>query len=182
MLKKIKIAVVVALGALGVLAAVIASQPDELRVKRERTLAAPPAVVHAYVNDLRRWPEWSPWEKKDPKMQRTLSPVTAGPGATYAWAGDGNVGEGRMTITDSQAPERVVLRLEFVKPMQATNTVRFDLAPRGTGTHVTWAMRGQQGFVAKAFCLFMDMDRMVGGDFEQGLAGLDAVTAAAPVR
>jgi uncharacterized protein YndB with AHSA1/START domain len=168
--------------ALVVLAGVIATRPSEFRIARARTLAAPPAVVHAYLNDLRRWREWSPWEKKDPAMKRELSAVSAGPGATYAWAGNSNVGEGRMTITDSRAPERVELRLEFAKPMQATNTVRFDLAAHGTGTHVVWTMSGHQGFVAKAFTLFMDMDRMVGSDFEQGLAGLDAVTAAAPGR
>jgi carbon monoxide dehydrogenase subunit G len=161
---------------------VIALRPAEFHISRTRTLAAPPAVVHGHVNDLGRWPAWSPWEKKDPAMKRELSAVTVGPGATYAWAGDSNVGEGRMTITESRAPDHVVLQLEFLKPMAAINTVRFDLAPSGAGTRVTWTMTGYQGFVAKAFTLFMDMDRMVGSDFEQGLAGLDAVTAAAPVR
>lgn len=176
MLLKIAVVVVVILG---VLAGFVATRPAEFSVTRSRTVAAPPDVVHAYVNDLARWREWSPWEKLDPAMQRHLSDTTSGTGASYHWSGNKEVGEGRMTITDTRPAESVTIRLEFIKPWQATSTTRFDLAPSGSGTNVTWTMTGRNNFVSKAVCLVMDMDKMVGGDFEKGLASLDTVTAGA---
>jgi len=176
MLKKIAIALLVALAAL---AGFIATRPSEFRIARSRTMAAPPEVVHAHVNDLHRWSEWSPWEKLDPGMKREFSGAAAGPGAAYFWSGNDDVGEGRMTITDSRPPRGITIRLEFIKPWKATNTTQFDFAPSGSGTDVTWAMTGRHNFMSKAACLFMDMDKMVGGDFEKGLAKLEAVAAAA---
>ncbi len=175
MIKKIALAVVVIVLAL---AAVIALRPADFRIVRSRTLAAPPEVVYAYVNDFHHWPEWSPWEKLDPSMKRELSGATAGPGAVYYWNGNSQVGEGRMTITDSEPARSVTMRLEFLKPFAATNTAQYDFRPAGTGTEVTWAMAGHNNFMAKAFDLFMNMDKMVGPDFERGLANLDAATAA----
>jgi uncharacterized protein YndB with AHSA1/START domain len=175
MLKKIALALVVIVAAF---AGFVATRPADFRIVRSRTVAAPPDVVHAYVNDFKRWAEWSPWEKLDPTMKRELSGATAGPGAVYYWNGNDKVGEGRMTITDSQAPKSVTIRLEFLKPFAATNTTQFDLVPSGSGTSVTWAMTGRNNFVAKAMCLFMDMDKMVGPDFERGLAQLDAAAKA----
>jgi uncharacterized protein YndB with AHSA1/START domain len=177
MLKKIALVLVVVLA---VFAGVVATRPAEFRIVRERTVSAPPEVVHAYVNDFRKWPEWSPWEKLDPAMKRDLSGASAGTGAAYHWVGNDKVGEGRMTITDSRPGQSVTIRLEFIKPWTATNTTQFDFAPSASGTKVTWAMSGHNNFMAKAICLFMDMDKMVGPDFEKGLAGLDTVTAAKP--
>ena len=179
MLTKIGIAVgVVVVG----LAAYIASRPSEFRISRTRTLAARPEVVHAYVNDFHRWPEWSPWERLDPDLKREYSGAASGPGAIYSWSGNREVGEGRMMITDSRPPQAITIRLEFLKPWKATNTTQFDFTPSGTGTGVTWTMSGYNNFAAKAFGLFMNMDRLVGSSFEKGLANLDATTAAAPAR
>jgi hypothetical protein len=158
----------------------VATRPADFRIVRSRTLAAPPDVVHAHINDLHRWSGWSPWEKLDPAMKREFSGPDSGPGASYHWVGNKQVGEGRMTITDSRPPQSVTIRLEFIAPWTATNTTQFDLAPSGTGTQVTWTMTGSNNFMAKVFCVFMNMDKMVGGDFEKGLAGLDAITAAIP--
>src|SRR2546425_2588089 len=179
MLKKIAVAFVLILVAL---AGYIATRPSEFRISRSRTVAAPPDVVYAYVNDFHKWPEWWPWEKLDPAMKKEVSGAPAGSGAVYFWSGNDQVGKGRMTITDSRAPQSVTIRLEFIKPWTATNTAQFDFAPSGSGTKVTWAMSGHNNFVAKAFSLFMDMDKMVGPDFERGLANLDAATAAAVKR
>jgi carbon monoxide dehydrogenase subunit G len=177
MLKKIAIALVLILAAL---AAFIATRPAEFRIARSRRLAAPPDVVHAYVNDFHQWPAWSPWEKLDPAMKREHSGAPAGPGAVYYWSGNDQVGEGRMTMTDSRPPQSVTIRLEFLKPWAATNTTQFDFTPSGAGTNVTWAMTGHNNFMAKAFSVFMDMDELVGPDFERGLSNLDAAVAAKP--
>jgi hypothetical protein len=164
-------------GILAALAVFVATRPSEYRIARSRTVSASPEVVHGYVNDLRKWAEWSPWEKKDPALKREYSGAPAGPGAAYAWEGNKDVGEGRMTITDSRPPQSITIRLDFFKPFAATSTARFDFAPTGSGTQVTWAMTGERNFLAKAIDLVMDMDKMIGTEFEQGLAALDSVTA-----
>lgn len=176
MLKKIAVGLVVLVVAL---AAFVATRPADFRISRSRTVAAPPDVVYPYISDFHQWPGWSPWEKLDPGMTREHSGSPAGTGASYHWAGNSQVGEGRMTITESRPNESVTIRLEFLEPFAATHTTRFDLAPSGAGTNVTWTMTGHNDFMAKAFGLFMDMDTMVGGDFEKGLANLDAATGAA---
>lgn len=159
--------------------AFVATRPAEFSVARSRVTKAPPAVVHGFVNDFHRWPEWSPWEKLDPAMKREISGAAAGTGAVYSWSGNDQVGAGRMTITDSVPPRSVTIRLEFLKPWTATNTTVFAMEPDGAGTRVTWTMNGRNDFMAKAASVFMDMDAMVGADFERGLANLDAVSAAA---
>jgi hypothetical protein len=174
MFKKIAIVLVLILAGFAVF---VATRPADFRIVRSRTVAAPPDVVHAYVNDFHKWPEWSPWEKLDPAMKRDYSGAPAGTGAAYHWSGNNDVGEGHMTITDSRPAQSVTIRLEFLKPFAATNTTQFDFAPSGSGTQVRWAMNGHNNFMAKAFSAFMDMDKMVGSDFEKGLAGLDAATA-----
>jgi hypothetical protein len=176
MLKKIAVAVVLILAAF---AGFVATRPAEFSLVRSRTLAAPPEFVFGYVNDFHRWPEWSPWEKIDPAMKREFSGAAAGPGAAYYWNGNDKVGEGRMTITDSQPAKGLTIKLEFMKPFAATNTAQFDFAPSGTGTNVTWTMSGHNNFIAKAMCVFMSMEKMVGPDFEKGLAQLDGATGAA---
>jgi len=173
-----KIALGVALVPLA-LVGYIVTRPSDLRVSRSRVVSAPPDVVHRYVSDFRTWSQWSPWETLDPAMTRELSGAPAGPGAVYAWRGNRHVGEGRMTIIDSQAPRSITIRLEFMKPFKATNTTQFDFAPSGAGTMVTWSMSGENNLLAKAMSLVMNMDTMIGSNFERGLANLDAATGAA---
>jgi Polyketide cyclase / dehydrase and lipid transport len=168
--------VVVAL--LVVLVAFVATRPADFRIVRTRTLAAAPGVVHGFINDFHKWPAWSPWEKIDPDMKREHSGAPSGTGAQYHWVGNKKVGEGRMTIVDTHPPSGVTIRLEFLKPFKATNTTQFDLSPSRGGTQVSWAMTGHNGFIAKAFSLFMNMEKVVGPDFEKGLAGLDTATSA----
>jgi uncharacterized protein YndB with AHSA1/START domain len=169
---------VVLFGIVGAFAAFVASRPSEFRIARTRTLAASPDSVYAWVADFKKWPQWSPWEKLDPAMQRELSGAPAGVGAVYHWSGNSQAGEGRMTISDARPGRSLTMRLEFIKPFAATNTAQFDFVPSGQGTNVTWAMTGANHFVAKAVGVFVNMDKMVGGEFEKGLATLDAVTAA----
>ncbi len=176
MLIKIVVVLVVLFAAF---AGFVASRPSEFRIARSRTLAAPPDVLYTYMDDFRRWPEWSPWEKLDPSMKRELSGAPAGLGAVYHWSGDSSAGEGRMTITDAQTNRRLTMRLEFMRPFAATNAAQFDFVPSGEGTTVTWAMTGKYNFVTKAIGLFMDMDKMVGTEFEKGLATLDSLTVPA---
>ena len=164
--------------ATGLLAAV-AMQPSTFHVERSASVGAAPAAVHANVSDFRNWKEWSPWEKLDPTMKSTYAGPASGVGSSYAWAGNDDVGEGKMTLTDS-APDKVVIALEFLKPFAATNTATFRFAPEGAGTRVTWAMDGEKNFLSKAFCLFGDMDAMIGKDFEAGLANLKAAVERAP--
>jgi hypothetical protein len=175
MLKKIAIAFAVVIALLVV---VIASRPSSFHVERSASMAAPPAVVFPLLNDFHSWASWSPWEKLDPNMKREYSGAPSGNGASYAWSGNDDVGSGAMHITDSKAPQSVQIRLEFKEPFEATNTTRFEVAPEAQGTKVTWNMDGPANFATKAMSLFMDMDGMIGKDFEQGLANLRAVAEA----
>ncbi|APR76168.1 Hypothetical protein A7982_01515 [Minicystis rosea] len=156
---------------------VVATRPSEFRYQRSTTIAAPPDAVHAAINDFHQWAKWSPWDKLDPTMQRTYD-GNAGPGAMYAWKGNKDVGEGRMTIEESKPGSLVKIKLEFIKPFEATNTTTFDLVPEGAGTKVTWTMTGHNNFMSKAFCLFMDMDKLIGSDFDKGLADLKKLVEA----
>ncbi len=155
---------------------VVAVQPSEYTVTRSAAIAAPASEVFPAVNELRRWQRWSPWEALDPTMKRTFEGPEAGVNAAYAWAGNDKVGEGRMTITESKPNEVVKLKLEFFKPMAGTSDVAFTFKEGAGKTDVTWAMSGKNNFVGKAFCLFMNMDKMLGGEFEKGLAQLKAAT------
>ena len=160
--------------ALAVLAAVIATRPSEFHVERSITIAAPPEAAFARVDDFHAWTTWSPYEKVDPQMQRSYEGPTSGTGAIYTWAGNDKAGAGRMKIERSDAPSRIDIELQFFKPFECTNTATFTFTPTPEGTKVTWAMDGQNNFVAKAASLVFDMDKLVGGDFEQGLASLKA--------
>jgi hypothetical protein len=135
-------------------------------------------VVFAQVNDFHKWAAWSPYER-DPAMRKTFAGAPAGAGAIYEWAGNKEVGEGRSTITESRPHELIRIKLEFMKPFRATHTAEFAFKPVGDRTEVTWSLAGRNSFVTKAVCLFMDMDRMVGGDFEKGLAQMKSVAEAA---
>jgi len=152
-----------------------ATRPDSFSVRRAASIQASPEKIFPLINDFGRWSAWSPYEKKDPAMKRSFSGPAAGKGAVYAWEGNGEVGQGRMEIADAVAPSRVTLKLDFVKPFEAHNKVDFTLEPKGGATEVTWAMDGPMPFISKVVTLFVDMDRMVGGDFEAGLANLKAI-------
>jgi len=158
---------------------VVASRPPTFHIERSVTVAAPPDVPFGLVNDFHAWPAWSPLEKMDPNMKKTFAGPPAGAGAVYSWAGNNKVGEGQMTIERSFRPSRIVIKLEFLKPFAATNVATFTFVPSSEGTRVTWAMDGQKNFTAKAFHMFVDMDRLVGADFERGLAALKAASESA---
>jgi uncharacterized protein YndB with AHSA1/START domain len=175
MFKKILIAVALVIV---VFVIVVALQPADFSVTRAETIAAPPETVFAQVNDFHKWQAWSPWEKMDPEMIRTFAGEPAGEGAVYSWVGNSDVGEGSMTITESRPNERIRIKLEFIKPMEGTSDTEFTFLPDGDGTKVTWDMAGKNNFIGKAFCLFMDMDTMVGGQFEEGLSNLKSVAEA----
>ena len=164
-----------------VLAIVVALQPSAFAITRAATINAPASVVFAQVDDFHNWEAWSPWAKRDPHMKSTYSGPERGEGASYGWAGNDEVGEGRMTITESDPSERILIDLEFLKPFPARDLTEFTFAPvegRPDRSKVTWTMSGENNFMGKAFCLFMDMDAMVGGDFEKGLASMGAAAEA----
>jgi polyketide cyclase/dehydrase/lipid transport protein len=169
---KILVGVVVVIAAL---AAFIAAQPAEFSVSRSATFAAPAPAVFAQVNELRKWKAWSPWAKKDPYAKESYDGPAAGTGSSMSWAGNNEVGEGRMTIVESSPNALVRFKLEFFKPFAATNSAQFTFKEEGGRTRVDWTMRGENNFVGKAMCLVFDMDKMVGGDFEAGLAGIKAL-------
>jgi hypothetical protein len=153
----------------------VATRPGAFRTARSIAIAAPPRVPFAHVNNLQAMSAWSPFEKKDPNLKRTYSGPVEGVRAMYAWSGNSEVGEGRMKIERSDTPSLVELRLEFIKPFKATNKGIFTFEPTTDGTRVTWAMEGHKNFMFKTVCLFMDSDKMVGGEFEKGLAELKEI-------
>jgi hypothetical protein len=161
-----------------VFVAVVAMRPAEFRIWRSATIAAPAPDLFAQVNDFHNWEAWSPWAKLDPTMKQTYEGAPAGSGAIYSWAGNGKVGEGRMTVTLSHPSDLIRINLEFLKPFKATNIAEFTFKPEGNQTVVTWSMSGRNNFMLKAFGLFMNMDKMVGGDFEKGLANMKSVVEA----
>lgn len=152
-----------------------AAQPDVFHVRRTATIMAPPEKIFPLISDFRSWIAWSPYEKKDPAMKRTYGATTVGKGATYAWDGDRNVGAGSMEIMDAPAPSRVTIKLDFRRPFEAHNVADFTLQPVEGGTSVSWSMSGPTPFFGKILHAFIDMDKMVGRDFEAGLASLKAI-------
>ncbi len=169
MLKKILLLIILLLaGFVGV----AAMQPDDFRVERALVMAVPAEVVFLEVNDLQQWQAWSPWAKMDPNMKVTFEGPRTGVGAVHTWAGNSDVGEGRMTIVESVSPEIIRMSLEFYKPMAATNTAEFKFQPDGAVTLVTWSMAGKNNLIGKAFGLIVDCDKMVGEQFEKGLKSL----------
>jgi hypothetical protein len=154
---------------------IVALQPAAFRIERSATMRAPASAVHAQVNDFQNWRAWSPWENVDPALKRVYEGPRAGAGASYAWQGNKEVGEGRMTIVESRPGELVRIKLEFFKPFAATNAAEFSFRQAGDATTVSWSMTGRNSFVARAMCLFVNMDRMVGGMFEKGLAQMKSV-------
>ncbi|HYH78866.1 MAG TPA: SRPBCC family protein [Longimicrobium sp.] len=159
-----------------------ATRPDTFRIQRSATIAAPPGRIFPHLDDFHRWAAWSPWEKLDPALKRTFSGAGSGAGAVYAWEGNKKVGKGRMEITESDPPSRLAIKLDFITPFEAHNTTTFTLEPAGGETRVTWAMDGTNTFGFKVMGVFMNMDRMVGRDFERGLADLKAIAESGPAQ
>lgn len=156
--------------------AVAATKPDTFRVERSGSIQAPPGKVFALIEDFHQWTSWSPWEHLDPNLKRTYGGAEKGKGATYAWQGNAQAGEGRMEILEATSPSRVLIKIDFSKPFEAHNQVEFALTGEGGGTRVVWSMTGPQAFMMKVMCLFMSMDNMVGKDFEKGLVSLKSAS------
>jgi hypothetical protein len=152
-----------------------ASRPDTFEVTRSLSMKAPPEKIFALVNDFSKWQSWSPYEVKDPSMKRTLGAITVGQGATYAWEGNKEVGQGEMQISESTAPTRVSMQLHFIKPFEGRNQADYTLKADGNSTLVTWHFHGPAPFMNKLAGLFMNLDKMIGKDFEIGLANMKAI-------
>ncbi|HZQ46856.1 MAG TPA: SRPBCC family protein [Verrucomicrobiae bacterium] len=161
-----------------VMVVVVALRPSDFRVSRSITISAPPEVVFPQVNDFHRWEAWSPWAKLDPNAKNSFSGPDAGVGAAFAWSGNNQVGAGRMNITESRPGELILINLEFERPMKGTNLTEFTFRPDGNQTIVTWTMTGKNNFMAKAFSLFVNCDKMVGGQFEKGLSQMKSLSEA----
>jgi hypothetical protein len=173
MLKKILIGL---LALILIFVVVVALQPGSFAITRKATIASEAKYPFELVNNFHNWGQWSPWEKIDPNLKRTYAGPEAGVGAKYAWEGNDDVGSGNMTITESKPGEVILIRLEFVKPFAGVNPTEFKFTPDGANTTVTWTMKGEQNFIGKAICLFMNMDTMVGEQFEKGLADMKRVS------
>lgn len=172
MLKKIVFAVLILVAAVLLYAT---TRPGTLHIERAVDISAPPDRIASFITDFHVWRDWSPWEKLDPTMKRTFSGSPSGTGAVYEWAGNSDVGSGRMEITSATA-ERITLNLDFLAPFENHNTATFTFAPSASGTHVVWTMDGPNPYLSKVIGIFMDMEKMIGADFEQGLANLKAVS------
>jgi uncharacterized protein YndB with AHSA1/START domain len=172
LLKRLAVGIVLLLAAAAV---VVWLQPDDYRLTRSTVIAAPAAAVFAQVNDLRKWDDWSPWAKLDPNAKITFSGPQSGPGATFQWSGNDKVGAGTMTITESKPNQRIATRTDFGKPFEGTSHADFIFSEIGGQTNVIWTMSGTNSFIGKAMCLVMSVEKMLGPDFERGLAQLKQV-------
>jgi hypothetical protein len=153
-----------------------ATKPDKFRVQRSTSINAPPEKIFPLINEFDRWGTWSPYEKRDPAMKRSRSGPSSGKGAVYGWEGNSQIGTGRMEIMEALPPSKIVIKLDFLKPFEAHNTAEFTLEGKGDTTSVTWAMHGPANYISKLMGVFINMDSMIGTDFEAGLANLKAVT------
>lgn len=167
---------------LGVLAAIVvailiaaATKSDTFRIERSTSISAPAEKIFPLINDFHAWTGWSPWENIDPNLKRQYEGAASGKGATYAWQGNNQVGEGRMEILESTPSSRIIIKLDFLKPFEAHNTADYAISPESGGSKVVWAMYGSRPFMMKVMSLFMSMDDMVGKDFEKGLASMKAL-------
>ena len=175
MFEVIVIVAIILAVAIAVILSLAATKPATLRVVRAIDIKAPAEEIFSLISDFHQWVSWSPYEKKDPAMKRTYGGADSGKGATYAWDGDKNVGSGRMEILEATAPSKIVIKLDFFTPFEGHNTAEFTMAPAGDTTTVTWAMYGPSPYIAKLMGTFMNLDRMIGRDFETGLANLKTV-------
>lgn len=175
MLKILAIGAVVIVVLIAAVLVAAALRPDEFQVARSTRIQAPAEKIYPLISDLRAWEAWSPFEKLDSKMKKNFSGSTSGKGAVYEWEGNADAGSGRVEVTAAKSPEQVTLDLHMIKPFGCRNVVVFDLQERAGGTEVTWTMSGPQPFLGKVMSLFMNMDTMVGGQFEEGLAKLKSI-------
>ncbi len=180
--KFVSMLVTIALAVVGVLVVVVAvililaaMKPDSFRMERKTIVKADPGRVFPCINDFHNWAAWSPFEKLDPNMQKTFSGAGSGKGAVYEWNGNSKAGTGRMEILESSAPNKITIKLDFLKPFEGHNTSEFTMSPKGDSTEVTWAMSGHSPFMAKIMHVFVSMDQLMGKDFESGLANLKVV-------
>jgi hypothetical protein len=173
------IAVILAIG-IAVVLILAANKPDTFSVRRAAVVKAPPERIFPLISDFHQWAAWSPWENRDPAMNRSYSGSQSGKGAVYAWEGNKNVGSGRMEILDAASPSTVIIKLDFLKPFEAHNTAEFTMLPQGDAagpaTSINWVMHGPAPFMSKVMQVFMNMDSMIGKDFEIGLANLKRLT------
>ena len=169
------VAVVLAI-AIAVVLGLAATKPDRFSVQRATIVKAPPEMIFPLINDFHLWGSWSPYERKDPAMKRTYSGAASGRGAVYAWDGNKNVGSGRMEILDASTPSKIVIKLDFFAPFEGHNTAEFTMLPQGDATSLTWLMHGPAPFMSRLMQVFMNIDNMVGKDFEVGLANLKKLT------
>jgi hypothetical protein len=169
------IAVVLAI-AIAIVLILAATKPDTFSVQRAAVVKAPPEKIFPLINNFQQWGSWSPWENKDPAMKRSFSGAESGRGAVYAWDGNKNVGSGRMEILDAASPSKIVIKLDFFKPFEGHNTAEFTMLPQGDATDVVWVMHGPAPFMSKVMQVFMNLDSMIGKDFEIGLANLKKLT------
>jgi len=165
------VAVVLAI-AIAVVLVLAATKPDTFSVRRETSVKAPPERIFPLINDFHQWGTWSPYENKDPAMKRTYSGAASGKGAVYAWDGNKNVGSGRMEILEASIPSKIVIKLDFFTPFEGHNTAEFTMLPQGDVTSLTWLMHGPATLMSRVMQVFMNLDKMVGKDFEAGLANL----------
>jgi uncharacterized protein YndB with AHSA1/START domain len=178
MLETVAIIAVVLAIALAAVLILAATKPDTFRVQRTAVVKAPPEKIFPLISSFHQWATWSPWENKDPAMKRTYSGSESGRGAVYAWEGNKNVGSGRMEILNATSPSKIVIKLDFFKPFEGHNTAEFTLLPQGgaTTTNITWIMHGPASFMSKVMQVFMNLDKMIGKDFEAGLSNLKQLT------
>ena len=172
MFEIIAVIAVVLAAAIAVVLFLAATKPDSFSVERATSVTAPPDKIFPLIDDFHQWGSWSPYENKDPAMQRSYSGAASGKGAVYGWDGNSNIGSGRMEILDSSAPAKIVIKLDFFKPFEGHNTAEFTILPQGDATHVNWRMHGPASFISKLMQVFMNLDHMIGKDFEVGLVNL----------
>jgi uncharacterized protein YndB with AHSA1/START domain len=169
------IAIVLAI-AIAIVLVLAAIKPASFSFERAITVHAPPERIFALINDFHQWVSWSPYETKDPGMKRSYDGAASGKGAVYGWEGNNDVGSGRMEIIEAAPPSKIRIKLDFFKPFEAHNIAEFTMLPQGDATNVTWAMHGPASFMSKLMQVFIDLDHMVGKDFEVGLANLKKLT------
>ena len=169
------VAIVLAI-AIAIVLIIAASKPDTFSVRRAATVRAPAEKIFPLINDFHRWGTWSPYENRDPAMKRSYSGPANGVGAVYGWDGNNNVGAGRMEILETSPPAKIVIKLDFFKPFEGHNTAEFTILPQGDATDVRWVMHGPAPFMSRLMQVFINLDRMIGKDFEIGLANLKRLT------
>jgi hypothetical protein len=176
MFETVAIIVIVLAIALAIVLIVAASKPAIFSVQRATTVKAAPEKIFPLINDFRQWGTWSPYETRDPAMKRSYSGAASGEGAVYGWDGNKNIGSGRMEILETSAPAKIIIKLDFFKPFEAHNTAEFTILPQGDVTNVSWVMHGPASLMSRLMQVFMNIDRMIGKDFEIGLANLKRLT------